>query len=77
MAEVENIQEESVEPTPNPYNQKKDWHTDEVMPKHGDSAEGLFFEKPQAQSSSEEVQTEPEQNDKAYSRPNYKKDMMI
>ena len=73
MAEVENIQEESVEPTPNPYNQKKDWHTDEVMPKHGDSAEGLFFEKPQAQSSSEEVQAEPEQNDKAYSQPNYKK----
>jgi len=73
MAEVENIQEESVEPTPNPYNQKKDWHTEDVMPKHGENAEGLFFEKPQAQSSSEEVQAEPEQEDKAYSRPNYKK----
>ncbi len=76
MAEVENIQEESVEPTPNPYNQKKDWHTEDVMPKHGENAEGLFFEKPQAQSSSEEVQAESEQEDKAYSRPNYKKDMM-
>ena len=73
MAEVENIQEESVEPTPNPYNQKKDWHTEDVMPKHGENAEGLFFEKPQAQSSSEEVQAESEQEDKAYSRPNYKK----
>ena len=73
MAEVENIQEESVEPTPNPYNQKKDWHTDEVMPKHGDTAEGLFFEKPQVASRSEEVQAEPEQKDKAYSQPNYKK----
>ena len=29
MAEVEQIQEETVEPTPNPYNQKKTWHTDE------------------------------------------------
>ena len=73
MAEVENIQEESVEPTPNPYNQKKDWHTEDVMPKHGENAEGLFFEKPQAQSSSEEVQAESEQEDKAYSSPNYKK----
>mgnify|MGYP003321934758 FL=1 len=73
MAEVENIQEESVEPTPNPYNQKKDWHTEDVMPKHGENAEGLFFEKPQAQSSSEEVQAESEQEDKANSRPNNKK----
>lgn len=73
MAEVENIQDESVEPTPNPYNLKKDWHTEEVMPKHGDTAEGLFFEKPKAQVSSEEVQAEPEQTDKAYSQPNYKK----
>jgi len=73
MAEVENIQEESVEPTPNPYNQKKDWHTEDVMPKHGETAEGLFFEKPQAPSEPEPVQAETVEEDKAYSRPNYKK----
>jgi hypothetical protein len=73
MAEVENIQEESVEPTPNPYNLKKDWHTDDVMPKHGETAEGLFFEKPQAPSKSEPVQAETVEEDKAYSSPNYKK----
>ena len=73
MAEVENIQEESVEPTPNPYNLKKDWHTDDVMPKHGETAEGLFFEKPQAPSEPEPVQAETVEEDKAYSQPNYKK----
>lgn len=73
MAEVENIQDESVEPTPNPYNLKKDWHTDDVMPKHGETAEGLFFEKPQAPSKSEPVQAETVEEDKAYSSPNYKK----
>ena len=73
MAEVENIQEESVEPTPNPYNLKKDWHTDDVMPKHGETAEGLFFEKPQAKSEPEPVQADTVEEDKAYSQPNYKK----
>ena len=73
MAEVENIQEESVEPTPNPYNLKKDWHTDDVMPKHGETAEGMFFEKPQAPSEPESVQAETVEEDKAYNRPNYKK----
>ena len=73
MAEVENIQEESVEPTPNPYNLKKDWHTEEVMPKHGETAEGLFFEKPQAKSEPEPVQADTVEEDKAYSQPNYKK----
>ena len=73
MAEVENIQEESVEPTPNPYNLKKDWHTDDVMPKHGETAEGLFFEKPQAKSDPEPVQTDTVEEDKVYSQPNYKK----
>ena len=75
MAEVEQIQEETVEPTANPYNQKKTWHTDEVMPKHGDTAEGLFFERPQAQSVETEVeaQAETKTEDQAYKRPNYKK----
>ena len=73
MAEVENIQEESVEPTPNPYNLKKDWHTDDVMPKHGETAEGLFFEKPQTKSEPTPVETDTVEEDKAYSQPNYKK----
>ena len=73
MAEVENIQEESVEPTPNPYNLKKDWHTDDVMPKHGETAEGLFFEKPEIKSEPTPVETETVEEDKVYSQPNYKK----
>ena len=73
MAEVKNIQEESVEPTPNPYNLKKDWHTDDVMPKHGETAEGLFFEKPETKSEPTPVETETVEEDKVYSQPNYKK----
>jgi hypothetical protein len=75
MAEVEQIQEETVEPTPNPYNQKKTWHTDNVMPKHGDTAEGLFFERPQAESVETEVEAEADTKteDQAYKRPDYKK----
>ena len=76
MTEVETIQEESTEATPNPYNQKKAWHTDDVMPKHGDTAEGLFFERPQAQTEEvqEEAKAEPQpSNEKAYKRPDYKK----
>ena len=73
MAEVENIQEESVEPTPNPYNLKKDWHTDDVMPKHGETAEGLFFEKPETKAEPTPVETETVEEDKVYSQPNYKK----
>ncbi len=76
MAEVEQIQEETVEPTPNPYNQKKTWHTDNVMPKHGDTAEGLFFERPQV-SSEEEVEpvnAEPAPTkQQTHKRPDYKK----
>jgi len=76
MTEVEQIQEETVEATPNPYNQNKSWHTDEVMPKHGDTAEGLFFERPQVSSEEgeEPVNTEAaptkQQTNK---RPDYKK----
>lgn len=76
MTEVEQIQEESVEATPNPYNQKKTWHTDNVMPKHGDTAEGLFFERPQV-SSEEEVEpvnAEPAPTkEQTHKRPDYKK----
>ena len=75
MTEVEQIQEETVEATPNPYNQNKSWHTDEVMPKHGDTAEGLFFERPQAESVETEVEAEAntKTEDQAYKRPDYKK----
>ena len=45
MTEVEQIQEESVEATPNPYNSKKDYHgmADEVMPKHGVYGRWIIF----------------------------------
>jgi hypothetical protein len=43
------------------------------MPKHGETAEGMFFEKPQAPSEPESVQAETVEEDKAYNRPNYKK----
>ena len=35
MADVENTQETVEEPKPNPYNAKKSWHTEDVMPKEG------------------------------------------
>ena len=76
MTEVEQIQEESVEATPNPYNQKKSWHTDDVMPKHGDTADGLFFERPQVSSKeeAEPVNAEPAPTkQQTHKRPDYKK----
>jgi len=44
MTENENVvsDETQNEPVPNPYNQKKSWHTDDVMPKEGLTAESLF-----------------------------------
>ena len=42
MADVENTQETVEEPKPNPYNAKKSWHTEDVMPKEGLTAESLF-----------------------------------
>ena len=76
MTEVEQIQEETVEATPNPYNQNKSWHTDEVMPKHGDTAEGLFFERPQVSSEEgeEPVNTEAAPTkQQTHKRADYKK----
>jgi hypothetical protein len=76
MTEVEQIQEETVEATPNPYNQNKSWHTDEVMPKHGDTAEGLFFERPQVSSEEgeESVNTEAAPTkQQTHKRADYKK----
>ena len=76
MTEVEQIQEETVEATPNPYNQNKSWHTDEVMPKHGDTAEGLLFERPQVSSEEgeEPVNTEAAPTkQQTHKRADYKK----
>ena len=44
MTENENVastEEAQNEPVPNPYNARKSWHTDDVMPKEGLSAESL------------------------------------
>jgi hypothetical protein len=43
------------------------------MPKHGETAEGLFFEKPETKSEPTPVETETVEEDKVYSQPNYKK----
>jgi len=77
MADVDNIQE-TVSPEPNPYNAKKSWHTEEVMPKEGISADSLFVApKPETQEvlEGESVQQEsqPKKENKPYSQPNYKK----
>jgi len=44
MTENENVTSEEArnEPVPNPYNARKSWHTDDVMPKEGLTAESLF-----------------------------------
>tara|TARA_R110002012_G_scaffold40699_1_gene112067 strand:- start:3 stop:884 length:882 start_codon:yes stop_codon:yes gene_type:complete len=46
MTNNENIasEEASNEATPNPYNKKKTWHTDSVMPKEGQAADSLFVQ---------------------------------
>ena len=51
MTENENVastEEAQNEPVPNPYNMRKSWHTEDVMPKEGLTAESLFVE-PQPQ----------------------------
>tara|TARA_R100000329_G_scaffold34025_2_gene31693 strand:- start:96 stop:992 length:897 start_codon:yes stop_codon:yes gene_type:complete len=77
MADVDNIQE-TVSPEPNPYNAKKSWHTEEVMPKEGISADSLFVApKPETQEVSEgesvQQESQPKKENKPYSQPNYKK----
>ena len=57
-----------VEQTSNPYNASKDWHVDDA-PDQG-TAEGLFFERPQATHSNEEA---PEEEVQPKKRTNYKK----
>ena len=73
MTENENVTSEEArnEPVPNPYNARKSWHTDDVMPKEGLTAESLFV----APQQSEKVEESDQQVEKAkpYSKPNYKK----
>ena len=74
MAKVENIQETVEEPTPNPYNAKKSWHTEDVMPKDGLTAASLFVApKPEKEKGDQQIEEQTATQDKPYSQPNYKK----
>jgi len=79
MTENENVasaEEAQNEPVPNPYNAKKSWHTEDVMPKATQTAESLFVAPQPAQQEEEESdqQERPKaQKAKPYSKPNYKK----
>ena len=78
MTDNENVasnEEAQNEPVPNPYNMKKSWHTDDVMPKTSQTAESLFVD-PDRQVIKEDEegeQPEPEQKATPYKQPNYKK----
>jgi hypothetical protein len=61
--------QESVEPTPNPYNMRKEWHTPDI-PSHGD-ANGLFYSTKESQATSNETVEAPVETKRA--RTNYKK----
>ena len=82
MTDNENVasSEEAQEnrPVPNPYNLKKSWHTDDVMPTGGvETADSLFVAPQPAQQEEEESDQQEERpaakKAKPYSRPNYKK----
>ena len=74
MAKVENIQETVEEPTPNPYNAKKSWHTEDVMPKEGLSADSLFVApRPEKDEGDQQIEEQTVVQNKPYSQPNYKK----
>ena len=74
MTENENVTSEEAqnEPVPNPYNMKKSWHTEDVMPKEGLTAESLFVA-PQPQQEESDQQVEEVEKAKPYKQPNYKK----
>ena len=73
MTENENVASEEAQeskPVPNPYNARKSWHTDEVMPKEGLTAESLFVApRPEPQ---EQGDQQEEQSDTKKAKP-YKK----
>ena len=75
MAEVENTQETVEETKPNPYNAKKSWHTDDVMPKESQlTAESLFVApQPEKVEGDQQIEEQSVPKEKAYSKPNYKK----
>ncbi len=74
MAKVENIQETVEEPTPNPYNAKKSWHTEDVMPKEGLTADSLFVApRPEKDEGDQQIEEQTATQNKPYSQPNYKK----
>ena len=67
---MSNVNEQIEEPTANPYNSKKSWHTQDA-PSRG-KADGLFFEDaPKPQATREAAPLEEEQETKG--RTNYKK----
>ena len=73
-ANVTSEEEVKNEPIPNPYNAKKSWHTEDVMPKEGLDATSLFVEpQPKVQETEEEEKQEATQDSKPYKKPNYKK----
>ena len=80
MTDNENVastEEAQNEPVPNPYNMRKSWHTEDVMPKEGLSADSLFVEPKETKKVEEGNQQVEEQEaiekNKPYSQPNYKK----
>jgi len=80
MTDNENVastEEAQNEPVPNPYNMRKSWHTEDVMPKTGLSADSLFVEPKETKKVEEGDQQAEEQEavekSKPYSKPNYKK----
>ena len=80
MTDNENVasnEEAQNEPVPNPYNMRKSWHTEDVMPKEGLSADSLFVEPKETKKVEEGNQQIEEQEavekSKPYSKPNYKK----
>ena len=76
MTENENVTSREVqnEPVPNPYNQKKSWQTDDVMPKEGKTATSLFVQPKSETVVSEDGETqEAAQVDKPYKKADYKK----
>ena len=77
MTDNENVastEEAQNEPVPNPYNMRKSWHTEDVMPKEGLTAESLFVApQPQQEESDQQVSEEPVEKTKPYAQPNYKK----
>ena len=81
MTDNENVasSEEAQEnrPVPNPYNLKKSWHTDDVMPTGGVETADSLFVAPQPVQQEEEESDQQErpkaQKAKPYTKPNYKK----